>query len=105
MSDTRITSASAHERGPGRTDRARIAAMTDDEIAAAVVEDPDAAPLDIDWSKAEAVFPQSKVAISIRLDEDVLAFFKRAGAGYQSRINAVLRSYMRAKHGEADKAE
>lgn len=35
-----------------------------------------------------------KTAISIRLDDDVLAFFKAEGPGYQRRINAVLRSYM-----------
>ena len=36
----------------------------------------------------------TKTPISIRLDDDVLAFFKEGGAGYQKRINAVLRSYM-----------
>jgi len=40
------------------------------------------------------VVPPSKTPISIRLDDDVLAFFKEGGAGYQKRINAVLRSYM-----------
>jgi uncharacterized protein (DUF4415 family) len=43
------------------------------------------------------VMPGAKTAISIRLDADVLAFFKQGGAGYQSRINAVLRAYMNAK--------
>ena len=38
-----------------------------------------------------------KKAISIRLDEDVLDYFKREGAGYQRRMNAVLRSYMQCK--------
>lgn len=33
-------------------------------------------------------------AISIRVDEDVLDWFKGEGAGYQRRINAVLRSYV-----------
>jgi uncharacterized protein (DUF4415 family) len=61
-------------------------------------DDPDLHGLDaIDWSKAELVMPGAKTAISIRLDADVLAFFKQGGAGYQSRINAVLRSYMNAK--------
>jgi uncharacterized protein (DUF4415 family) len=41
--------------------------------------------------------PAKKKAISIRLDEDVLDFFKREGEGYQRRINAVLRSYMQQK--------
>ena len=38
--------------------------------------------------------PRRKEAISIRLDEDVLAFFKTLGSGYQTRINAVLRHFM-----------
>ena len=35
-----------------------------------------------------------KTAISLRLDADVLAWFKAVGPGYQTRINAVLRAYM-----------
>ena len=41
--------------------------------------------------------PVPKQAISIRLDEDVLAWFKATGPGYQSRMNAVLRAYMVGK--------
>ncbi len=40
--------------------------------------------------------PQGKRAVSIRLDEDVIDFFKKEGKGYQTRINAVLRAYMNA---------
>jgi uncharacterized protein (DUF4415 family) len=43
------------------------------------------------------VIPPKKQAISIRLDQDVLDFFKQDGGGYQRRINAVLRSYMQQK--------
>lgn len=97
MSDEPIKRVLAHERPPGLTDWARVDAMSDEDIAAAVADDPDAAPLDIDWSRAEAVFPPRKVPISIRLDEDVLDFFKHGGSGYQRRINAVLRSYVRSQ--------
>ncbi|WP_409191970.1 BrnA antitoxin family protein [Bradyrhizobium sp. RDM4] len=71
--------------------------MTDEDIAEAVANDPDAVPIDIDWSDAVLVMPPKKKAISIRLDEDVLDFFKREGKGYQRRMNAVLRSYMQQK--------
>jgi uncharacterized protein (DUF4415 family) len=47
------------------------------------------------WKKATLVKPDKEL-ISIRLDADVLAYFKRPGSGYQSRINAVLRLWMRA---------
>ena len=51
-------------------------------------------PLDFDWSDAVLVGPAKKAAISIRLDEDVLDYFKRGGAGYQRRMNAVLRHFV-----------
>jgi uncharacterized protein (DUF4415 family)/uncharacterized DUF497 family protein len=85
------------DRRKGKTDWARVDALTDEDIAKAVASDPDAAPVDIDWSDAVLVIPAKKKAISIRLDEDVLDFFKREGEGYQRRINAVLRSYMQQK--------
>ena len=79
---------------PGKTDWAAVDALTDEEIEEAVRNDPDAVPLDFDWSKAVLVIPPKKKAISIRVDEDVLDYFRKEGAGYQRRINAVLRSYM-----------
>ena len=46
------------------------------------------------WSKAKMVKPITKKAISIRLDSDVLDWFKSQGKGYQSLINNVLRTYV-----------
>ncbi len=85
------------DRRKGKTDWSRFDALTDDDIAKAVANDPDAVPIDIDWSDAVLVIPAKKKAISIRVDEDVLKFFKKEGEGYQRRINAVLRSYMQQK--------
>ena len=84
-------------RRKGKTDWAVVDALTDEEIAEAVRNDPDAVPLDVDWSKAVLVLPPKKKAISIRVDEDVLDYFRKEGAGYQRRMNAVLRSYMQQK--------
>jgi uncharacterized protein (DUF4415 family) len=55
---------------------------------------------EVDWDKAVWV-PARKQAVSIRLDADLLAFFKAGGPGYQTRINAVLRAY---KDAQAKKA-
>src|SRR4029077_14368929 len=85
------------DRRKGKTDFARVDKLSDDDIARAVAADPDAAPIDIDWSNAVLVIPARKKAISIRVDEDVLDYFKSQGDGYQRRINAVLRSYMQQK--------
>ena len=84
-------------RSRSRTDWQYLDRLTDDEITAAVARDPDAAPLDIDWSQTVLVVPPKKKAISIRVDPDVLDYFKKEGAGYQRRINAVLRSYVEQK--------
>ncbi len=92
--DENITIISRDEVRRGKTDWAAVDALTDDEIAEAVAKDPDAVPIDFDWSEAVLVLPPKKTAISIRVDDDVLDYFKKQGAGYQRRINAVLRSYM-----------
>jgi uncharacterized protein (DUF4415 family) len=98
MSNVRTYTLSQLRRVKGRTDWKRLREMTDEEIEKSIANDPDWAEFkDIDWSKAEVVIPTKKKAISIRVDEDVLDFFKRGGAGYQRRINAVLRSFMREK--------
>ncbi len=82
------------DRRKGRTDWARFDKLTDADIEKAIASDPDWDEFkDIDWSDAVLVLPPRKKAISIRVDEDVLDFFKREGEGYQRRMNAVLRSY------------
>ena len=92
--DENITLVSRDDPRRGKTDWAAVDTLTDEEIEAAIRKDPDAVPLDFDWSQAVLVVPPKKKAISIRLDEDVLDYFKKEGAGYQRRMNAVLRSYM-----------
>jgi uncharacterized protein (DUF4415 family) len=78
-----------------------VDSLTDEDVDRLIADDPDWDGLrnldEIDWSKAEFIMPAAKSAISIRLDADVLAHFKAGGKGYQSRINAVLRSYMNAR--------
>jgi uncharacterized protein (DUF4415 family) len=97
MKSERIIRRKWGERRKGKTDWAAVDALTDKEIEAAVRNDPDAVPLDVDWSEAVLVIPPKKKAISIRVDEDVLDYFRKDGTGYQRRMNAVLRSYMQQK--------
>jgi uncharacterized protein (DUF4415 family) len=94
MSGKSITRRSAIDLKRGKTNRDRLRRMTDAEIGEAVARDQDAAGLDIDWSRAEVVIPAAKQVISIRLDRDIVDYFKRTGRGYQTKINAVLRSYV-----------
>ena len=98
MKKERIVTRRWGDRRKGKTDWARWGASSDAEVEASVANDPDWAEFkDIDWSDAVLVMPAKKKAISIRVDEDVLDFFKKDGDGYQRRINAVLRSYMQQK--------
>jgi uncharacterized protein (DUF4415 family) len=79
-----------------KSDRVAIARWTDAEIEKMAAFDPDHPALDDEfWRGVEG--PRRKEAISIKLDQDVLAFFRKQGRGYQTRINAVLRRYMQAR--------
>ena len=49
------------------------------------------------WKQARVVVPEGpKKQLTVRLDADVVAWFKSQGKGYQTRINAVLRSFYEA---------
>lgn len=78
-----------------RSDFARLKA----EEEAGVEPELDQDEIGIEWDLSKAVFIRapSKKAVSVRLDQDVIDFFKSEGRGYQTRMNAVLRSYMLAK--------
>ncbi|MGA2022155.1 MAG: BrnA antitoxin family protein [Candidatus Sulfotelmatobacter sp.] len=49
------------------------------------------------WKAARLVMPEPKDRLTIRVDHDVVQWLKKNGRGYQTRINAILRSYMEAK--------
>ena len=83
------------QRGKGKTDWERL--RREEEAGIEPEKDPDEG--EFDWSRAKVNMPRPKQAISVRLDADVLEFFKAEGRGYQTRINAVLRSYMKARQG------
>ena len=55
------------------------------------------------FDSARIVMPPPKQPISLRVDQDILAWFKSTGPRYQSRMNAVLRAYMDAKRKPAAK--
>jgi uncharacterized protein (DUF4415 family) len=101
MKERPIIERSKDEPRPGQTDWEALDRLTDEDIAAAVAGDADAVPLDIDWSDARLNIPPPKKAISIRLDEDIVEYFKKTGPGYQTRINAVLRHYLERRRGKS----
>ena len=72
----------------------RLRRVTDTEVRRTSPADLADLPTDF-WDEAELVAPASKRAVSIRLDEDVLDWFRRSGPRYQTRMNAVLRMYVK----------
>ena len=73
-----------------KTDWQRLAAMTDDEIDTSEIP-----KLDENWFlEANTITPESEEAISLRLDREIVDWFKSQGKGYQLRMNAVLRAYV-----------
>ena len=92
-------------RGPERTDWRRVDRMTEADIRRQIAADPDVAPEFTDemMASAEWIAPERKTPISFRVDSDVLEFFKAQGSGYQSRMNAVLRSYVVAHRRKSER--
>jgi uncharacterized protein (DUF4415 family) len=87
-------------RKESRTDMARLRRMTEAELEDNIAADADWNDVPRDWHlKAEAVMPVSKKLFSLRLDTDVLEWFRQQGTGYQTRMNAVLRSFMEHEAG------
>ncbi|MGA9627034.1 MAG: BrnA antitoxin family protein [Bryobacteraceae bacterium] len=79
-----------------RTDWNRLRSLSDRQIRRAIESDPEARPTDAEfWKKARVVIPAPKQTITIRLDADLLEWLRKQ-KGYQTRINAVLRTFMDA---------
>lgn len=100
MSEERITRRVPDDRRRGRTDWQRLRAMSEEQIEANTAADPENPRwTDAELQAAELVLPseEPKVPVSIRLDSEVVDYFKQAGRGYQSRINAVLLGYVRSQ--------
>ncbi|HUN68131.1 MAG TPA: BrnA antitoxin family protein [Burkholderiales bacterium] len=86
------------EREGSKTDFAALRAKTEEELEADIASDPDWANIPRDWYRdAVLVAPGAKRLLSLRLDQDVVDWFKAQGPGYQTRINAVLRAFMEGR--------
>ena len=72
---------------------AEIAATNDESIDFSDIAELD----DAFWQQAKLVEPDLTEQITLRVKRSVLAYFKASGKGYQTRINRVLESYVRAQ--------
>ena len=75
-----------------QTDWEKVDGLTDDQIDTSDID-----PLDEDFFRhAELAVRSPKRSLTLRVDADVLEWFRNQGKGYQTRINAILRTYMKA---------
>lgn len=93
----RIIRMTAHEAIEGRNDWTRAHATTAEEIEAQAARDEAENGMIVDWNNITVHRPPPKAVLHMRVDQDVLNFFKQQGRGYQTKINAVLRAYKEAQ--------
>ncbi len=95
--DTRRYSAeelsAKRQSGKSRTDWAKAEAVPDTDFGAAHSDD----ALDADWTQAVIGVPPRKQDVHIRIDIDVLDWFRDSGRGYQTRMNNVLRAFVESR--------
>ncbi len=84
-------------RGEDRTDWAKVDAMTEADLERAIAEDEDERDLEPDWTRAELVTPRPRQSVHLRVDPEVVDFFKAGGKGHITRMQAVLRAYVDAQ--------
>jgi uncharacterized protein (DUF4415 family) len=89
----RITRINSKQRTNGATNLKRLRAMSDASIDYSEIPRLDRSF----WKTARLTMPEPKDRLTIRVDHDVVEWLRKRGPGYQTRINAILRSYMEAQ--------
>ena len=84
----------------GATDFKRLRALRDDEIDFSDIPQLGKSF----WKAAKLTMPEPKDRLTIRVDRDIVQWLKKRGPGYQTRINAILRSYMEATENSQSRA-
>ena len=90
------------KKPPTAAQRKRLAAVAEMPDAEIDYSDIPRQSQPVQWTRPSALIPgENKQQITLRLDADVVSFFKRTGKRYQSRINAALREYVNAHRKSA----
>jgi uncharacterized protein (DUF4415 family) len=88
------------KRAESQTDLSRVDAITDEELERLVAEGEEERDIRADWTQAKLVLPQAKQSVHLRLDREIISFFKAKGKGHISRMQAVLKAYVDAHRAE-----
>jgi uncharacterized protein (DUF4415 family) len=81
-------------RGEDRTNWAKVNDMTEAQLEASITADADDVQGEPDWTQTAAGLPPRKDHINLRVDHDVLEWFRSRGKGYQTMMNNVLRAFV-----------
>ncbi|HSO71413.1 MAG TPA: BrnA antitoxin family protein, partial [Thermodesulfobacteriota bacterium] len=84
------------KRAESRTDLSKLDAMTDEKLERLIAEDEDELGIRPNWTQAKLVFPQAKISVHLRLEQDIIRYFMAQGKGHISRMQAVLKAYVDA---------
>lgn len=101
--DKNIRSYSTEElkakRTKSRTDLSKLDALSDKKLNRMIAEDEDERNVRPDWTRAKLIVPRAKQSVHLRLDRDIVDFFKGLGKGHITKMQAVLGTYVQAhKH-------
>jgi uncharacterized protein (DUF4415 family) len=103
--ETHIKSYTAAElkanRGRSGTDLKKVDAMTDAKLERVIAEDEGERDLQPDWTRAKLVLVGAKQSIHLRLEQEIIEYFKAQGKGHISRMQAVLKAYVNAHRTHA----
>lgn len=88
--------AEKRQRGETLSDWDRVRNMTEEELEASIDYEEEG---EVDWDTIYVGMPPAvtKKQLTVRFDQDVVDWFREQGPGYQTRMNAVLRSYVEAQ--------
>jgi uncharacterized protein (DUF4415 family) len=84
-------------RGEDRTNWNKIDAVTGTKLDESIRADVDDIRAEPDWTKSIDGIPAPKEHINIRIDHDVLQWFRSNGKGYQTLMNNVLRAFVQTR--------
>ncbi len=90
------------KRAESHTDLSKVDAISDEELERLVAEDEGERAVRADWTRAKLVLPQAKQSVHLRLNQEIISFFKSQGKGHISRMQAVLKAYVDAQRSQAE---
>jgi uncharacterized protein (DUF4415 family) len=77
-----------------KTNLKKVDSLTDAELERLIAEDEDEKDLIPDWTQARLVIPNPKRSVHLRLEQNIIDFFKAQGSGHITRMQAVLKTYV-----------